>query len=141
MPSDIFLGGYEYMNNRAKAFLSSIYIIFFIFIMFLYNSYEVNSFPKEIIFFIFVLFILVNLSMLYNYKSNISTAIFLPALIPAIVIFNPFWTTIIAFFGSMNFLKIRNNSFIWYKFLFNRIMISLSAGMAAILNLARFFSY
>ncbi|MCF8000454.1 MAG: HD domain-containing protein [Halanaerobiales bacterium] len=119
------------MNKHTKIFLISLYILYGWFLYYTYVLIDSFTFDTEIIFFIVILIILMNLSMFYNYKSKVQTAIFLPALIPAIVIFNPFWNIIIATLGSVKFMKFKEGKLIWYKFIFNRVMLGLSAGISA----------
>jgi len=119
------------MNKKVKIFLSIEYLVFILFLISLSFLYSVNNFNFDIIFFIVTLFILSNLSYFINFKSNTSTSISLPVLIPAITIFNPFWILIIAFIGTSE-LNVREDKLPWYKFLFNRSMLGIAAGSAAI---------
>ena len=119
------------MNKKVKIFLTIEYLIFLIFVISFALLYPINNFDFDIIFFIITLFILSNLSYFINFKSNTSTSISLPVLIPAITIFNPFWILIIAFIGTSE-LNVREDKLPWYKFLFNRCMFGIAAGSAAI---------
>src|SRR6056297_1775133 len=119
------------MNKKVKIFLSIEYLVFILFLISLSFLYSVNNFNFDIIFFIVTLFILINLIYFIIFKINTSTSISLPVLIPAITIFNPFWILIIAFIGTSE-LNVREDKLPWYKFLFNRSMLGIAAGSAAI---------
>jgi len=119
------------MNKKVKIFLSIEYLVFILYVIIFSLLYPINNFNFDIVFFIITLFILSNLSYFINFKSNTSTSISLPVLIPAITIFNPFWILIIAFIGTSE-LNLREDKLPWYKFLFNRSMFGIAAGSAAI---------
>ena len=117
------------MNKRAKIYLAVLFILFPIILYYSFINLDIVTFSSEIVFFIVTLLVLMNLNTIY-YKSKILTVIFLPALIPSIVMYEPFWVILMGFVGSMKLTELQKENFIWYKFLFNRIMIGFAAGAA-----------
>ncbi|MGM0445079.1 MAG: HD-GYP domain-containing protein [Bacillota bacterium] len=120
------------MNKKVKIFLAIEYFVFILFAISIFFLYPIGNFNFDVIFFLATLFILSNLSYFINFKSNTSTSISLPVLIPAMTMLNPFWVLIIAFVGTSE-LNIRENKLPWYKFLFNRCMFGIAAGSAALI--------
>ncbi len=119
------------MNREVKLFLAIESIIFILLVIAESKLYNIFSFKIDIIFFTITLLILSNLSLFLNFQSSTSTSISLPVLIPAMTMLNPFWITIIAFVGTSE-LSIKKNNIPWFKFLFNRCMFGIAAGLAAI---------
>jgi HD-GYP domain-containing protein (c-di-GMP phosphodiesterase class II) len=78
-----------------------------------------------------MLFLSNNITALDHSINQISMSIVLPFLFPIMAEFEPFQAAVIALIGTCN-LKKREKGFIWYKFLFNRMMIFITAGAASL---------
>ncbi len=121
------------MNKNLKLYLIIENTLFVIFTIYLFSIRQSNTIPViNVLFFTIILFISRNITMFYNSMTHIATSIVLPILFPVMVILDPIWIVVIAFLGTIE-LKYRNKVFIWYQFLFNRTMLSLSATTAALI--------
>ena len=119
------------MNKKVKIFLAIVFSIFSILAIILFNIYSFDYNLWNIMFFLIILLLLSNLSEFINFESSTSTSISLPVLIPAITIMNPFTITLIAFLGTSE-ISLNKEKIPWYKFLFNRCMFGMAAGVAAV---------
>lgn len=119
------------MKFKLKIYLGFIFLSYLLLLNYLFINHITDVSYLEIIFFIGILFITKNITLFFISFAEIATTFILPILFPIISFCGPFWTAVIAFFGSIS-IKFRNNTFIWYKLLFNLTVFSISASIASL---------
>lgn len=119
------------MTKKLKYFLFSVLIVFLFFSFFLYFIRIKPVLFLDLLFFTIVLFLSNNITSLIHSFSQTSISIVLPVLFPIMAELDPLWSAIIALIGTCN-IKNWEKGFIWYKFMYNRMMIFITTGAAAL---------
>jgi len=119
------------LKKSLKIYLIAAFFLFVFLLISLVNNYGKLISIEEIIFFIISLFIVSNMSILMNSSSDFIISMNIPVLLPTFALLSPLGAAVTAALGTIEWTKQRNH-FVWYKFLFNRIMFFVAAGIGGI---------
>ena len=120
------------MDFKVKIYLTIVTIFAILLGIFLYNNHFIEISLIDFIFFSAVLFLTNNMSVFFNHNELITNMV-LPIELPIIVLYGPFWSAFILIMGTYNIKKRNNKGFVWYKFLYNKSMLFITGGLAALI--------
>ena len=118
------------LNKKLKFHIALLTILAISLITYFGISLPVELNLSYILLFSLIIFASHNASMLPMVSAKTDITIKLPFILPGMMILSPFWITFLTAAFSFSFVRLKSH-FVWYKFLHNRALLTISAGLAS----------